>query len=275
MLEVVREMRVGTVCQSARCPNIGECFAQGTATFMILGTVCTRDCTFCAVDGGAPEPVDPDEPARVAAATKRLGLRYIVITSVTRDDLPDGGSGQFAETIRAVHREADATVEVLIPDLQGRWADVDRVLDAGPEVFDHNVETVPRLYLDVRPQADYARSLDVLARGAQPGRDALVKSGLMLGLGEREDEVRAVLADLLEAGCRALTLGQYLSPSDAHHPVVEFVPPERFDRLGDEARAMGFEAVASGPFVRSSYHAEDVAGEALGVRKQENEQEQE
>ncbi len=263
VLALIRELHLATVCQAAHCPNMGECFARGTATFMILGRVCTRECTFCAVHGGTPETVDPDEPERVAEATKRLGLRHVVVTSVTRDDLPDGGSAQFAETIRAGHRETDAAVAVLTPDFEGRTADLDRVLDAGPEVFNHNVETVPRLYPEVRPQADYARSLGVVARAAASDCGAATKSGLMLGLGEREDEVLTVLADLRHAGCRVVTLGQYLAPSPEHHPVVEFVPPEQFDQFAREARRMGFDAVASGPFVRSSYHAEDVAGEAL------------
>jgi len=275
---LMEELRLSTVCREAHCPNMGECFARGTATFMILGRACTRRCTFCAVAGGRPGPVDPDEPARVAEATRRLALRHVVITSVTRDDLPDGGSGQFAATVRAVHAVARpphgrragpphgwrASVEVLTPDFGGRRADVERVLDASPEVFNHNVETAQRLYAEVRPQADYRRSLDVLAWAAARPDGPLTKSGLMLGLGETEQEVLAVLADLRRAGCRVLTLGQYLAPSARHHPVVEFVPPERFERLGALARQMGFEAVASGPFVRSSYLAEDIAAPLLG-----------
>jgi len=265
---LLKELDLRTVCQEAHCPNIGECFARGTATFMIMGSVCTRNCTFCAVAGGVPGPLDPDEPARVAEAVRRMGLRHVVITSVTRDDLPDGGAEQFARTIRAVHESATANVEVLVPDFGGRLDDVDRVLEAGPEVFNHNVETVPRLYPEVRPQADYGRSLAVLAHAARRSPPAAVKSGLMLGLGETEDELAAVLTDLLDAGCRMLTLGQYLAPSEGHHPVVEFVAPERFDELKARALEMGFAAVGSGPFVRSSYQAEALAAAVLGRRGQ-------
>ncbi len=264
VLALLKELDLHTICQEAHCPNIGECFARGTATFMILGSVCTRGCTFCAVSSGIPRPPDADEPARIAEAVRRMALRHVVITSVTRDDLPDGGSEQFARTVRAVHEAATAAVEVLVPDFRGNPNDVERVLKAGPEVFNHNVETVPRLYPEVRPQADYGRSLAVLAQAAQSCPPPVVKSGLMLGLGETEDELAAALADLLEAGCRVLTLGQYLAPSQAHHPVVEFVPPERFDGLKARALEMGFAAVASGPFVRSSYHAEAVAAALLG-----------
>ena len=257
VLDVLKELGLATVCQEAHCPNLGECFASGTATFMILGRVCTRGCTFCAVAGGVPVPPDPDEPLRVAQAAGRMGLRHVVVTSVTRDDLPDGGSEQFARTIRAVHEHCGAAVEVLVPDFRGREEDIDRVLDAAPEVFNHNVETVPRLYPQVRPQADYARSLSVLGRAR--GSGSPVKSGLMVGMGEREDELVAVFDDLLEAGCQLLTIGQYLSPSPGHYPVAEFVEPQRFQRLKERAVAMGFRAVASGPFVRSSHRAAELA----------------
>jgi lipoic acid synthetase len=263
---LLRELRLSTVCQAAHCPNAGECFARGTATFLILGRVCTRDCAFCAIEGGVPLPPDPDEPRRVAEAARRLGLRHVVVTSVTRDDLPDGGSAHFALTVRELHRGTEARVEVLTPDFRGRLQDVDRVLDAGPEVFNHNVETVPRLYGEVRPQADYARSLAVLARAAAAG-GPVTKSGLMLGLGEREDEVLAVLGDLRETGCRAVTLGQYLAPSSRHHAVAEFVTPDRFEALGEAARRMGFDAVASGPFVRSSYGADAVAEQLFNLSR--------
>ena len=235
VVRVLDELGLNTVCSEAHCPNRGECYACGTATFMILGNVCTRGCTFCAVTGGTPLPADPDEPRRVAEAVRRLDLRHVVVTSVTRDDLPDGGSGHFAAVIRAVHEATKATVEVLTPDFGGRRADVDRVLDAAPEVFNHNVETVPRLYAEVRPEADYGRSLRVLAAAAEHPCGAVTKSGLMLGLGEREDEVLGVLRDLRRAGCRAVTLGQYLAPSADHHPVVEFVSPERFERYRVQA----------------------------------------
>jgi len=261
VLEALRELRLATVCQEAQCPNRGECFARGTATFMILGRTCTRRCTFCAVGKGKPAPPDPDEPQRVAEAAVRLGLRHVVVTGVTRDDLPDGGSVQFARTILAVRRRSRATVEVLTPDFKGQARHIDRVAEARPDVFNHNVETVPRLYGAVRPGADYARSLALLERVA--GRGLLTKSGLMLGLGERQDEVGQVLADLRAAGCRAVTLGQYLRPSPEHHPVVEFLPPARFEELGRIAEVMGFEAVASGPFVRSSYNAGLMAARLL------------
>lgn len=257
------ELGLNTVCTEARCPNRGECYACGTATFMILGNICTRRCTFCAVRGGAPLPQDPDEARRVAEAALRLGLRHVVVTSVTRDDLPDGGSSHFAAVIRALHEQTPASIEVLTPDFEGRRADVDRVLDAAPEVFNHNVETVPRLYPEVRPQADYARSLHVLRMAAEHPSGAVTKSGLMLGLGERQDEVLAVLGDLRGAGCRAVTLGQYLAPSAAHHAVAEFVSPECFEDYRRRALAMGFEAVASGPFVRSSYGAAELAAGLL------------
>ncbi len=255
---LLAELNLNTVCREAHCPNRGECFRHGTATFMILGRVCTRNCRFCAVEGGSPAAPDPREPRRVAEAARRLELRHVVVTSVTRDDLPDGGSEQFARTIRAVHEATSATVEVLTPDFRGVAADLGCVLDAGPDVFNHNVETVPRLYEAVRPEADYGRSLDVLTRAATHPGMPVVKSGLMLGLGETEEEVLGTLHDLLEAGCRAVTLGQYLAPSAAHHPVVEFVPPETFERLGVVALEMGFRAAVSGPFVRSSYHAAEL-----------------
>jgi len=262
VLTLLRELGLATVCQEARCPNLPECFARRTATFMILGRRCTRNCAFCAVETGRPEPLDPDEPLRVAEAARRLGLRHVVVTSVTRDDLPDGGSAHFARTVEAVHRHTEATVEVLTPDFGGRRKDVERVLEAGPEVFNHNVETVPRLYPEVRPQADYRRSLAVLEIAARTGIPA-VKSGLMLGLGESQEELHEVFQDLRRAGCTALTLGQYLSPSPAHHPVAEYVPPERFEDLAGRARGMGFQAVAAGPFVRSSYRAAELAAELL------------
>jgi len=233
---------------------------------MILGTVCTRGCTFCAVARGAPSPVEAREPRRLAEAVRRLGLRHVVVTSVTRDDLPDGGAGHFAETIRALHEGTEATVEVLTPDFAGNAADLARVLDAAPEVFNHNVETVPRLYARVRPEADYRRSLRVLAQAAEHPAVPATKSGLMLGLGETPQEVSAVLGDLCGAGCTALTLGQYLAPSPAHCPVAEFVPPERFAALEAQALRMGFAAVASGPFVRSSYGAAAMARDLVNDR---------
>jgi len=261
--DLLAELNLNTVCREAHCPNRGECYAHGTATFMLLGRICTRNCRFCAIETGVPGPPDPEEPERVAEGTRRLGLRHVVVTSVTRDDLPDGGSAQFAGTIRAIHDGTSASVEVLTPDFRGVREDLARVFDAGPDIFNHNVETVPRLYDAVRPEADYDRSLRVLARAAAHPGVPVVKSGLMLGLGETAQEVRRTLEDLLEAGCRAVTLGQYLAPSPAHHPVVEFVPPDEFDRLSEMALEMGFGAAVSGPFVRSSYRAAEVARRLL------------
>ena len=261
VLRTLRELHLTTVCQEARCPNLCECFARGTATFMILGSVCTRRCTFCAVGKGTPSAPDLQEPERVAAAAERLALKHVVVTSVTRDDLPDGGSGHFAKAVRAIRARCSATVEVLTPDFEGRAEDIDRVALSQPDIYNHNVETVPRLYPEVRPQADYRRSLDLLHRVA--GKGIVAKSGLMLGLGESEEEILCVLSDLREAGCLAVTLGQYLQPTPQHHPVEEFVPPEKFACLREAALRMGFEGVASGPFVRSSYNAGLMAAQVL------------
>lgn len=250
-----------TVCQSADCPNIGECFGHGTATFLILGGACTRRCRFCAVPKGAPAPVDPGEPAKVAQAAAALGLRHIVVTAVTRDDLPDGGAGHFAAVLAAVRAAVPgASVEVLTPDFAGDESALAVVLAARPEIFNHNLETIPRLYPAVRPGADYRRSLAVLAAAAR--RLPLVKSGLMVGLGERQDEILAVLGDLAAAGVRAVTIGQYLRPSPGHLPVAEYVHPDQFRRYEQAARAMGFSRVAAGPLVRSSYHAADWSGQS-------------
>jgi lipoic acid synthetase len=248
-----------TVCQEAQCPNIFECFSRLTATFLILGDHCTRDCSFCAVRKGSGRPVDSDEPRRVAAAALEMGLRYVVLTSVTRDDLSDGGAGHYARTIRVLRQAiADLSIEVLVPDFQGDRDALCAVLTAGPSVLNHNLETVPRLYRKVRPQAHYRRSLALLARASRDFPHIPVKSGLMLGLGETHDEIEQTMLDLHDAGCRILTLGQYLQPSAAHHPVKQFVTPETFDGLRITALEMGFEQVASGPFVRSSYHAKEV-----------------
>ncbi|HSR30159.1 MAG TPA: lipoyl synthase [Anaerolineae bacterium] len=262
MADLIADLRLHTVCQEARCPNIAECFEWGTATLMILGDTCTRACRFCAVRRGQPAPLDASEPERAAEAAARLRLEHVVITSVTRDDLPDGGAGQFAETIRAVRRRlAEARVEVLIPDLDGSDAALGVVLAAEPDVLNHNVETVPRLYSRVRPQADYRRSLAVLARTKALLPRIVTKSGLMLGLGERTAEVVEVLHDLRQAQCDLLTLGQYLSPTDAQLPVARYVPPEEFDWYKEKAEALGFQGVASGPLVRSSYRAEAIMAE--------------
>ena len=254
---LLRRHRLHSVCEEARCPNRGECFSRRTATFLILGDACSRACGFCAVGHGRLGPPDPEEPREVAGLAAELGLRYVVVTSVTRDDLPDGGAGQFAAAIRAIRERCpDATVEVLVPDFQGDPAALATVLDAAPDVFNHNVETVPRLYPTVRPQADYHRSLEVLARARAARPSAPVKSGLMVGLGESRDEVRAVMRDLREAGCDVLTVGQYLQPTRRNLPVAEYVHPDEFRRYEADGLALGFRAVFAGPLVRSSYAAE-------------------
>jgi lipoic acid synthetase len=256
--ELLRELRLETVCENARCPNRPECYARRTATFMILGNVCTRPCGFCSVPRGAPEILADDEPERVAEAAFRLGLRHVVITSVTRDDLPDGGADHFCRCIEAVRSRTGAVVEVLTPDFLGDRQAIDRVLEARPEVYNHNMETVPRLYKKVRGRADYQRSLDLLAHVKRGAPETVTKSGLMLGLGETCDELLEVLADLRAVGCDSLTLGQYLAPTLKHIPVARFVPPSEFDSLAILARSLGFKQVASGPFVRSSYHADEM-----------------
>jgi lipoic acid synthetase len=263
---LLRRAELHTVCQEAECPNMFECFSRRTATFLILGDCCTRNCRFCAVAHGRPGPPDPDEPRRVAEAAHRLGLRYVVVTSVTRDDLADGGAGHFAATIKALRlRMGRIGIEVLIPDFQGDPNALETVLDAGPEVLNHNLETVARLYPAVRPEASYRQSLALLARSGATHPSIPTKSGMMLGLGETDDEIRRALEDLLAAGVRILTMGQYLQPSRAHLPVVRYLPPEVFDKWRDKALEMGFSAVASGPFVRSSYQAQTVYA-AAGAR---------
>jgi lipoic acid synthetase len=253
---VVRTLGLHTVCEEAQCPNLGECWAHHTATVMLLGDTCTRNCRFCAVTHGKPLAVDPEEPARVAEAVARLGLRHVVMTSVDRDDLPDGGAGHFAEAARQVRARVPAcTIEVLIPDLQGDHEALATVVAAPIAILNHNVETVPRLYKRVRPGATYARSLGILAAAKQLRPSVRTKTGLMLGLGEERDEVLAVLADLRRVGCDVLTLGQYLRPGPTEVPVERYVTPAEFTSLGDEARRMGFAYVESGPLVRSSYHA--------------------
>jgi lipoic acid synthetase len=248
-------LRLHTVCEEARCPNIDECWSAGTATFMLMGDICTRRCGFCAVGKGAGAPLDPQEPAHTAEAIRRMGVRHAVITSVNRDDLPDGGSAHFASTVEAIRAAAPSCrVELLIPDFEGSQEDVERVLAAGPHIVAHNTETVPRLYRRVRPQARYARSLEVLRWiGAWPG--VVSKTGLMLGLGETDAEVEDVMADLRDVGCQILSLGQYLSPTPRHLPVERWVPPDTFARLACVGRAMGFLHVEAGPLVRSSYMA--------------------
>jgi lipoyl synthase len=261
---VIEDLRLETVCESAKCPNRTECWSQRTATFMILGNVCTRPCGFCSVPKGKTEALQVDEPDRVAEAAARLGLRHVVITSVTRDDLADGGSEHFYQCVRAVRARTGAAVEVLIPDFLGNARAIDRVIEAAPDVFNHNVETVPRLYHRVRRNAVYQRSLDLLARVKDNAPQIPTKSGLMLGLGETEEEILAVCADLRAVGCEILTVGQYLQPSPQHLPVERYVPPEEFEALGACLRGLGFKLVASGPFVRSSYHAGEMASQAQG-----------
>ncbi len=255
---LLREEKLHTVCEEASCPNLGECFSGGTATFMILGDRCTRRCPFCDVGHGRPDPVDQEEPLRLARSIARLGLRYAVVTSVDRDDLRDGGAAHFAACIQAIRQHAATTrVEILIPDFRGRLeVALDVLGQALPDVLNHNLETVPRLYPAVRPGADYDHSLNLLQSFGQRHPSIPTKSGLMLGLGETEEEVVVVLHDLRAHGVSMLTLGQYLQPTLHHLPVLRYWEPEAFDRLAAQARAMGFSQVASGPMVRSSYHAE-------------------
>jgi len=256
---LLKQGELSTVCDWANCPNIGECYSHGTATFLILGRVCTRGCAFCPLNGGKPEQLDEAEPENVARTVKSLGLKHVVITAVSRDDLPDGGASHFAKTIRAIRRiSTDTSVEVLIPDFQGSPEAIGMVAEALPDVIGHNLETVPRLYEQVRSQANYARSLDVLAQVKHVNRKIWTKSGIMLGLGEKEEEVLQVLRDLRRVNCDFLTLGQYLQPSGAHFEVVEYVPPEEFNRYHKIALEMGFVRVLSCPLARSSYRAEEM-----------------
>jgi lipoic acid synthetase len=259
---LLRDQKLNTVCEEARCPNLGECFSRGTATFMLLGDRCTRRCGYCSVSTAKPLPPDTQEPARVAEAARRLQLRYVVLTAVARDDLRDGGASQFAATVRAVRSVLPgARVEVLTPDFKGDPEALAAVLESGPDVFNHNIETVPRLFPRVRAQGDYARSLRLLeeAKRQRPGQ--VTKSGLMVGLGEDDREIEAVLADLRRSAVDIVTLGQYLRPTREHAPVARYVPPEGFRRYEETARALGFGTVYSGVFVRSSFNAEDVARE--------------
>ena len=255
---MIDDLNLHTVCRSASCPNLGECFHAGTATFLILGGICTRGCRFCAVPKGDPRPVDKADAENVAIAVERMGLKHAVVTSVTRDDLPDGGAEQFAACIRNIRAKGKAvTVEVLTPDFAGNRQSLQIVLAERPDVFNHNVETVPRLYEQVRPRANYRQSLAVLRQAAEFGIP-WVKSGLMLGLGEIEAEDLSVLGELRQAGVNALTIGQYLRPTREHLPVVDYIHPDRFAFLAEQAKRMGFGHVASGPLVRSSYHAGEV-----------------
>jgi lipoyl synthase len=256
---LLKDLSLNTVCEAANCPNRAECFSKRTATFMILGKECTRNCRFCNVSSNPVEAVNPEEPKNVAEATMKLGLQHVVITSVTRDDLPDGGAEHFAKTIRAI-REKDPKIiiEVLIPDLQGDVDALKVVIDAKPDILNHNVETVPRLYPNVRPMAIYERSLEVLENSKKLDPNMLTKTGIMLGLGETEEEVIEVFKDLREKDCDFLTVGQYLPPSNDHVELIEYVHPDQFDKYKEEALKLGFKFVASSPLVRSSYKAADM-----------------
>ena len=253
--DVIQQASLNTVCASARCPNIGECWARRTATFLIMGNICTRNCRFCAIESGRPEALDPEEPLRVARAVRALKLKYAVVTSVTRDDLPEGGAQHFAETIRNIKKEQDrCRVEVLIPDFKGSTQALEQVLQTRPEVLNHNIETVPRLYKSVRPQADYSRSLAVLKNAKAMG--AVTKSGMMVGLGETSQEIVETMRDIRRVGCDIFTIGQYMQPSKDHLPIDRFVHPEEFARLRQLGIELGFRHVEAGPLVRSSYHAD-------------------
>ncbi len=256
---LLEALGLDTVCHRARCPNRAQCYARGTATFLLLGSRCTRNCRFCSIEHGDPEPLDPTEPGRLAEAVKRMNLKHAVVTSVTRDDLPDGGASAFAGTIHAIRGMAPGvTVEVLTPDFRGEAASVRLVASGKPEVYNHNVETVPSLYARARPGADYARSLNVLKEAKAEAPGVLTKSGLMLGLGETDEQIEAVLADLRGVSCDLLTLGQYLKPAEGCLPVDRYVTPEAFEAWKAKALALGFRHVASGPFVRSSFRAEEM-----------------
>jgi lipoyl synthase len=256
---ILRNHEVTTVCEEARCPNIGNCYSKPTVTFMILGSKCTRNCGFCSVESSRPGPPDPQEPGRIAQAAKEMGLKYVIITSVTRDDLPDGGAGHFARTVKAVRNILSGVkIEVLTPDFTGNLGALMTVLGSRPDVFGHNVETVPRLYPVVRPQADYLRSLHVLKYVKEIVPDMRTKSGLMLGLGETLEEVTEVLNDLRKGGCDSVTMGQYLRPSKKNLPVVEYIRPDIFETLRNRALNMGFKYVASSPLVRSSLNVAEM-----------------
>lgn len=254
--KIVSELSLHTVCDSAECPNIGECFGNKTATFMILGNICTRQCRFCAVSKGKAEVVDPDEPRRIGEACKAMGLKHVVVTSVTRDDLLDGGAGHFAQTVFEIRRRSpESTVELLIPDLLGNWEALQTITEAKPDILNHNMETAPALYSAIRPEAIYDRSLELLERAKKQDPDIYTKSGIMVGLGETEEQVIGVMDDLRQNGCDILTIGQYLRPSEDHISIKEYVHPEQFERYKIIAIGKGFRYVASGPFVRSSYNA--------------------
>lgn len=276
--KILSRSRLHTVCRSAQCPNMGECFSSRTATFMIMGNICTRNCRFCAVDSGVPGPLESSEPDRIADAAKELGLSHVVVTSVTRDDLPHGGANHFAETIAALRKTSNkTTIEVLVPDFNGSQESIEIVTRAKPDIFNHNLETVPRLYKEVRPEANYCRSLEVLGTVKKLDENIFTKSGIMVGLGETEGELIEVMKDLRRIDCDFLTLGQYLRPSEDHLPVARFVTPGEFEELASRGKEMGFRGIASAPFVRSSYNAGELLRQALAEpydllhqRKEEN-----
>ena len=256
---ILEKLSLNTVCKEANCPNLMECFCSKTATFMILGKTCTRNCAFCNVTKGSPEDVDQEEPVHVAEAVRELGLKHAVITSVTRDDLTDGGAGHFAKVVSEVKKlNPGVTVEVLIPDFKGDKGALGTVIEAGPEILNHNIETVERLYPEVRPMASYGRSLELLKDAREIGGEVLTKSGIMVGLGEKKEEVFKVFEDLRRSGCEILTIGQYLAPSKNHHPVAEYIHPDLFDEYKKKALEAGFAHVVSAPFARSSYHAAEL-----------------
>ena len=261
---LLADMGLATVCQNALCPNLGECFGRGTAAFLIMGNTCTRNCRFCAVAKGTPQPLDAGEPARVALAVRALGLKHVVLTSVTRDDLPDGGAAHFVLTVRSIRDTCGASVELLTPDFMGARASILAVASCAPEIFNHNVETVHRLYPSVRPGADYRRSLGLLRMVKDSFAKILTKSGFMLGLGETAQEVRSLLGDLRAAGCDIVTIGQYLQPGARHLPVERYIHPDEFDQYRATAEEMGFLGVASGPYVRSSHNADRILEEVTG-----------
>ncbi len=255
----MRGNKLHTVCEEANCPNRGECFNAGTATFLLMGSKCTRNCRFCDIEVGRPAHIDPEEPRKVAETSAYLGLDHVVVTSVTRDDLPDEGAGHFAQTVTAIKElMPEATIEILIPDMHARPSLLEVVLQSAPSVFNHNIETVPRLYPAVRPAAKYQRSLDVLSYAVENYPDIITKTGIMLGLGEREEELHSLFEDIAEIGVEVLTMGQYLAPSKQHHPVIKYASPREFNDLADIARGKGIKTVVAGPLVRSSYKAGDI-----------------
>lgn len=257
--DLFRGQRLHTVCEEAMCPNIGECWGRGTATFLLMGDTCTRSCGFCKINTGRPQPLDPDEPRRVAESVRQMGLKHAVLTSVNRDEQPDGGAWVFAESIQWIrHLQPGCTIEVLIPDFKGVWSALQVVMDAKPEILNHNTETVPRLYKTVRPQAKYLRSMELLQRAKAMEPTSLTKSGIMLGLGETWDEILQVMDDMRTHNVDVITMGQYLQPSRFHLPIERYVHPDEFAALKEEGEKRGFKRVESGPLVRSSYHAEEV-----------------